>query len=216
MVCEPPEAVNEVRPQEGEQHVATSEHNHAELQELDEDHCLGNVDPGELRQSARGSVAQKFGGPVDVVAFGSSHRPGGRLRRRRALRQPWEPDLWQRSGRIPGQTPLGTVGVLDLDGKAATSRSSSCRAFAMRLRRSTRRHDRCSRGIDDRRHPRQPRGGGARVRASNLRKDGVDALRRVHVLGTFLDAPTRSLRALGGVACRHASGPRAAARSRGL
>jgi putative phosphoesterase len=80
--------------------------------------------PGGLPELSRVDVAQvlgeKFGGPVDVVAFGSSHRPAVAFAEGVLFVNPGSPTYGKGPGRIPGQTPLGTVGILDLDGKAAT------------------------------------------------------------------------------------------------
>jgi putative phosphoesterase len=80
--------------------------------------------PGGLPELSGVDVAQvlgeKFGGPVDVVAFGSSHRPAVAFAQGVLFVNPGSPTYGKGPGRIPGQTPLGTVGILDLDGKAAT------------------------------------------------------------------------------------------------
>jgi predicted phosphodiesterase len=80
--------------------------------------------PGGLPELAGVDVAkaldEKFGGPVDVVAFGSSHRPAVAFADGVLFVNPGSPTYGKGPGRIPGQTPLGTVGILDLDGKTAT------------------------------------------------------------------------------------------------
>jgi putative phosphoesterase len=74
---------------------------------------LGGVDFEEV-------LREKFGGPVNVVAFGSSHRAAAALAHGVLFVNPGSPTYPKGPGRVPGETPLGTVGVLDLDGKAAT------------------------------------------------------------------------------------------------
>jgi putative phosphoesterase len=80
--------------------------------------------PGGLPELRDVDVAEtllaKFGGPVDVVAFGSSHRAATALADGVMFVNPGSPTFPKGPGRVPGETPLGTVGILDLDGKAAT------------------------------------------------------------------------------------------------
>ncbi len=66
------------------------------------------------------ALLAKFGGPVDIVAFGSSHRAAAAFAQGVLFVNPGSPTYPKGPGRIPGETPLGTVGVLDLDGEAAT------------------------------------------------------------------------------------------------
>jgi putative phosphoesterase len=80
--------------------------------------------PGGLPELANVPVAEvlaeKFGGPVDVVAFASSHRPAALLAQGVLLVNPGSPTYPKGPGRTAGERALGTVGVLDLaDGVAA-------------------------------------------------------------------------------------------------
>jgi predicted phosphodiesterase len=67
-----------------------------------------------------GALAAKFGGPVDVVAFGSSHRAVVGVKQGVLFVNPGSPTYPRGPGRAPGRSPLGTVGVLDLAGGAVT------------------------------------------------------------------------------------------------
>jgi putative phosphoesterase len=83
-----------------------------------------NTPPGGLPELSGVDVAkalrEKFGGPVDLVAFGSSHRSAVASADGVLFVNPGSPTFPKGPGRVPGETPLGTVGVLDLDGKTAT------------------------------------------------------------------------------------------------
>lgn len=80
--------------------------------------------PGGLPELQGVDVAkvlpEKFGSPVDVVAFASSHRPvavsaGGVL-----FVNPGSPTYPKGPGRVAGQKSLGTVGILDVADGVAT------------------------------------------------------------------------------------------------
>jgi putative phosphoesterase len=65
------------------------------------------------------SLKQKFGGPVDIVAFASTHRPVAAVKDGVLFVNPGSPTYPKGPGRVPGETP-GTVGILELAGGAAT------------------------------------------------------------------------------------------------
>jgi len=63
----------------------------------------------------RAVLAEKFGGPVDIVAFASTHREVAILRDGVLFVNPGSPTFPKgRAARIAGQRALGTVGVLDV------------------------------------------------------------------------------------------------------
>lgn len=64
-------------------------------------------------------VQEKFGGPVDVVAYGSTHRPAAVLAGGVLFVNPGSPTYPKGPGRTPGQRAPGTVGVLTLTGGGA-------------------------------------------------------------------------------------------------
>jgi putative phosphoesterase len=65
------------------------------------------------------AVTEKFGGPVDVVAYASSHRPAALNAAGVLFVNPGSPTYPKGPGRTPGQGALGTVGILDVaDGVA--------------------------------------------------------------------------------------------------
>jgi predicted phosphodiesterase len=65
------------------------------------------------------AVAEKFGGPVDVVAYAGSHRAAVVLAGGVLFVNPGSPAYPKGPGRVAGQRALGTVGVLDVaDGVA--------------------------------------------------------------------------------------------------
>jgi predicted phosphodiesterase len=66
------------------------------------------------------AVAEKFGGPVDVVAYAGSHRAAVVLAGGVLFVNPGSPAYPKGPGRVAGQRALGTVGVLDVaDGVTA-------------------------------------------------------------------------------------------------
>jgi predicted phosphodiesterase len=65
-------------------------------------------------------VAEKFGGPVDVVAYAGSHRAAAVLAGGVLFVNPGSPAYPKGPGRTAGQRGLGTVGVLDLADGVAT------------------------------------------------------------------------------------------------
>ncbi len=65
-------------------------------------------------------VAEKFGGPVDVVAYAGSHRAAAVLAGGVLFVNPGSPAYPKGPGRSAGQKTLGTVGVLDVSDKVAT------------------------------------------------------------------------------------------------
>lgn len=65
------------------------------------------------------TLKQKFGGPVDVVAFASTHRAVAAVKDGVLFVNPGSPTYPKGPGRVPGETP-GTVGILELAGGAAT------------------------------------------------------------------------------------------------
>lgn len=65
-------------------------------------------------------VAQKFGTPVDVVAYAGSHRPAAISAGGIFFVNPGSPTYPKGPGRTPGEWALGTVGVLEIAGGAAT------------------------------------------------------------------------------------------------
>ncbi|TME87713.1 MAG: hypothetical protein E6I44_08370 [Chloroflexi bacterium] len=65
-------------------------------------------------------LREKFGGPVDIVAFASTHREAAILKDGVLFVNPGSPTYPKgRAARVAGQRALGTVGVLDLSGGAA-------------------------------------------------------------------------------------------------
>lgn len=64
-------------------------------------------------------VAEKFGGPVDVVAYAGSHRAATVFAGGVLFVNPGSPTYPRGPGRKSGQRSLGTVGVLDLSGGVA-------------------------------------------------------------------------------------------------
>lgn len=78
----------------------------------------GIVEPGGL---ALGDVlAEKFGGPVDIVAYGGSHRAAAVYAQGVMFVNPGSPNYPKGPGRVAGQKSLGTVGLLEVnDGVAA-------------------------------------------------------------------------------------------------
>jgi predicted phosphodiesterase len=64
-------------------------------------------------------LADKFGTPVDVVAYASSHRPAALLADGVLFVNPGSPTYPKGPGRTPGQRTLGTVGILDVAGGVA-------------------------------------------------------------------------------------------------
>jgi putative phosphoesterase len=65
-------------------------------------------------------LAEKFGGPVDVVAFAGSHRAAAVVAQDVLFVNPGSPTYPKGPGRVAGERALGTVGILDVaDGVAA-------------------------------------------------------------------------------------------------
>jgi predicted phosphodiesterase len=65
-------------------------------------------------------LPQKFGGPVDVVAYASTHRAAALWAQGVLFVNPGSPTYPKGPGRTPGERALGTVAVLDVaDGVAA-------------------------------------------------------------------------------------------------
>ena len=68
----------------------------------------------------RAVLREKFGGPVDIVAYASTHREAAILKDGVLFVNPGSPTFPRgRPGRIQGQRALGTVGVLDVGGGVA-------------------------------------------------------------------------------------------------
>lgn len=65
-------------------------------------------------------LPEKFGGPVDVVAFAGSHRAVVAQKQGVLFVNPGSPTFPKGPGRVPGKSPLGTVGVLEVAGGATT------------------------------------------------------------------------------------------------
>ncbi len=74
--------------------------------------------PGGLPElhglDVRSALAEKFGGPVDVVAYAGSHRPVAILARGVLWVNPGSPTYPKGPGRLAGKRALGTVGILDV------------------------------------------------------------------------------------------------------
>lgn len=69
---------------------------------------------------AKDSLRAKFGGPVDVVAYASTHRAAAVLADGVLLVNPGSPTYPKGPGYTAGQRQLGTIGILDVaDGVAA-------------------------------------------------------------------------------------------------
>jgi predicted phosphodiesterase len=64
-------------------------------------------------------LPQKFGGPVDVVAYASTHRAAAISAQGVLFVNPGSPTYPKGPGRTPGERALGTVGVLDVAGGVA-------------------------------------------------------------------------------------------------
>lgn len=65
-------------------------------------------------------LAEKFGGPVDIVAFASTHREAAILKDGVLFVNPGSPTYPKgRAARVAGQKALGTVGVLDVSDRTA-------------------------------------------------------------------------------------------------
>ena len=74
----------------------------------------------QLDGDVRGTLAEKFGGPVDIVAFASTHREAAILKDGVLFVNPGSPTFPKgRGARVAGQRALGTVGVLDVTGGTA-------------------------------------------------------------------------------------------------
>jgi predicted phosphodiesterase len=75
--------------------------------------------PGGLPEldasTVRSAVSEKFGGPVDVVAYGGTHRPVSLLADGVLFVNPGSPRYPKGPGRVAGELALGTVGVLTVD-----------------------------------------------------------------------------------------------------
>ena len=69
----------------------------------------------ELDSDVHGAVSEKFGGPVDIVAFGGSHRAATALAGGILFVNPGSPTYPKGPGRIAGQRAPGTVGILTVD-----------------------------------------------------------------------------------------------------
>ncbi len=66
------------------------------------------------------TLAEMFGGPVGIVAYASSHRPAAISAQGVLFVNPGSPTYPKGPGRTPGQAALGTVGILELAGSAAS------------------------------------------------------------------------------------------------
>jgi predicted phosphodiesterase len=65
-------------------------------------------------------IADKFGGPVDVVAYAGSHRPATVHAQGVLFVNPGSPTFPKGPGRVPGTRALGTVGILELGDESVT------------------------------------------------------------------------------------------------
>ena len=65
-------------------------------------------------------IADKFGGPVDVVAYAGSHRSATVQAQGVLFVNPGSPTFPKGPGRVPGTRTLGTVGILELDDESVT------------------------------------------------------------------------------------------------
>lgn len=83
--------------------------------------------PGGLPEldgiAVRDILAQKFGGPVDVVAYGGTHRPASLMADGVLFVNPGSPTYPKGPRRVAGQPALGTVGVLTVDRNAVSFES---------------------------------------------------------------------------------------------
>lgn len=68
----------------------------------------------------RDRVAEKFGGPVDVVAYGGTHRPASLFADGMLFVNPGSPTYPKGLRRVAGQRAVGTVGVLAIDTNAVS------------------------------------------------------------------------------------------------
>jgi predicted phosphodiesterase len=74
---------------------------------------LGHID-------VQPAIIEKFGGPVDVVAYASTHRAAAIVVGGVLFVSPGSPTYPKGPGRTPGELALGTVGTLDLTGGVVT------------------------------------------------------------------------------------------------
>lgn len=65
-------------------------------------------------------IADKFGGPVDVVAYAGSHRPAAIHAQGVLFVNPGSPTFPKGLGRVAGTKSLGTVGILELGDESVT------------------------------------------------------------------------------------------------
>jgi predicted phosphodiesterase len=68
----------------------------------------------------RDVLAEKFGGPVDIVAYGGTHRAASLLADDVLFVNPGSPTYPKGPGRVAGERALGTVGVLTVDKNAVS------------------------------------------------------------------------------------------------
>lgn len=78
----------------------------------------GIAEPGGL--ALADVLAEKFGGPVDVVAYGGTHRPVAIRAQGVLFVNPGSPTYPKGPGRIAGQRGLGTVGLLEVNDGVAS------------------------------------------------------------------------------------------------
>jgi len=83
--------------------------------------------PGGLPEldgiAVRDILAQKFAGPVDVVAYGGTHRPASLMADGVLFVNPGSPTYPKGPRRVAGEPALGTVGVLTVDQNAVSFES---------------------------------------------------------------------------------------------
>lgn len=80
--------------------------------------------PGGIAEPAgldlAGVLTEKFGGPVDVVAYGGTHRAVAISAQGILFVNPGSPTYPRGPGRVAGQRGLGTVGILDINDRVAS------------------------------------------------------------------------------------------------
>jgi predicted phosphodiesterase len=76
------------------------------------------------------ALVEKFGQPVDVVAFASTHRPAAITAGGVLFVNPGSPTYPKGPGRTPGTKTPGTVGILEVTEHAVTFETVDLRAFA--------------------------------------------------------------------------------------
>jgi len=75
-------------------------------------------------------LPQKFGGPVDIVAYAGTHRAAALTASGVLFVNPGSPTYPKGPGRPAGTRTLGTVGLLDLHGGVASFETIELQGYA--------------------------------------------------------------------------------------